>query len=148
MRNGMMTGMAVVLMPLLAGCGSSEDAGGRNDVANVVVTEAPVVTDPVAPTADPAPAEPVFAGTWTGPEGLSFVVERKADGGYRVRNRDTLDTEQTFDAVAEAGTLRFVRRSKAQAARPGTGVETGFKWLANKKDCLIVEAGVEGYCRD
>lgn len=148
MRNGVTTGMALMLA--LAACGKGADRPVENKAANVAARQVPEVADPVTPTADPAPAAdaPRFAGMWTGPEGLSFVVERRADGGYRVRNRDTLDTEQTFDAVADAGTLRFVRRGEAQVARPGTGAETGYKWLANKKDCLIVETGVEGYCRD
>ncbi|GGE79619.1 hypothetical protein GCM10011404_10330 [Sphingomonas prati] len=144
-------------MLLLVACG-----GGGEDrapvVANEVAANEAVANEVVAETnqavaeanvAAPAPETAVsFAGTWTGPEGLSFEVEPAAGGGFHVRNQDTLDEKTMFDARQEGGTLHFVRRGQALVARPGTGAETGFKWLANKRDCLIVQAGVEGYCRD
>ena len=43
--------------------------------------------------------------------------------------------------------IRFTRDGKDLTIRPGTGAETGFKWLAEKENCLIVIAGEEGYCR-
>jgi hypothetical protein len=163
-RDGMMTmrnkALTMLAALALAGCGGAEkreaDATPVDATATNVETGVPAAADPALPHGDAvaasaradAVATPAFAGTWTGPEGLSFVVTRTPGGGYRVKNRDTLDTEQTFDAVADGATLRFERRGKAQVARPGSGSETGFKWLANKKNCLIVETGVEGYCRD
>lgn len=138
---------------LLAACGREDgrapvqDSTGTNMTTGVPTASAPV--DAAAAQQKEEGAREFFPGTWTGPEGLSFVVEAKPDGaGYRVRNRDTLDTEQVFDAVRAGETLTFVRRGVALTARPGTGAETGFKWLANKRDCLIVQIGVEGYCRD
>ena len=41
----------------------------------------------------------------------------------------------------------IVRDGKDVAIRPGTGDETGFKYLAGKQDCLILIPGQEGYCR-
>jgi hypothetical protein len=43
--------------------------------------------------------------------------------------------------------LRFTRGGDALLLRQGSGVETGLKYLAGKKDCLVVKSG-EGYCRD
>ena len=176
MRHGMMAAaMGLLMVPLtMTACAREDgttapaDSTGTNMTTGVqTASEAdePPAPKPAAdPAAAPAPggvgddaaaqqaaegAREFFLGTWTGPEGLSFEVAQKRDGdGYRIRNRDTLDTEQRFDARREGGTLRFVRRGEALAARPGTGAETGFKWLANKQDCLIVQPGVEGYCRD
>ena len=34
-----------------------------------------------------------------------------------------------------------------ESLRPGSGVETGMKWLQDKSDCLVVKPG-EGYCRE
>jgi len=152
MRAGWMLAGAALL---LAGCeredGSAPvaDATGGNAMTGVPTASAPVVADETAAQQQEEGAREFFPGTWTGPEGLAFVVTAKPDGtGYRIRNRDTLDTEVTFDAVRTGDRLAFVRRGQPQTARPGTGAETGFKWLANKRDCLIVETGVEGYCRD
>jgi hypothetical protein len=139
--GGMKASGAALAVLLLMACGGGGGADRAPVVANEVVAETNV--------AAPVRATPVeFAGTWTGPEGLSFVIEPAAGGGFRVRNQDTLDEKSVFDARQEGATLRFVRRGQALTARPGTGAETGFKWLANKRDCLIVQAGVEGYCRD
>ena len=52
--------------------------------------------------------------------------------------------------IAECGydrVIHFERDGKDLTIRPGTGAETGFKWLADKENCLIVVAGQEGYCR-
>ncbi|HEX8445662.1 MAG TPA: hypothetical protein VF649_03520 [Sphingomonas sp.] len=149
--------MAVMILTVLAGCGGGGSGGGDVTATNIA-TGVPKSAEPAAvpeyaemSAADQQRAEGTrefFLGTWTGPEGLSFVVEAKPDGGYRIRNRDTLDSETTFDGGLAGETLRFVRRGETLSARPGTGAETGYKWLAQKKDCLIVQAGVEGYCRD
>ncbi|MFD1950201.1 hypothetical protein ACFSGX_05405 [Sphingomonas arantia] len=143
--GGMKASGAVMAVLLLAACGGGGN-GNTPVVANETVAET-AATNAVAaaPVTETAVS---FVGTWTGPEGLSFEVEPVASGGFRVRNQDTLDEKTMFDARQEGGTLRFVRRGQALVARPGTGAETGFKWLANKRDCLIVQAGVEGYCRD
>ncbi|WP_076071609.1 hypothetical protein [Sphingomonas montana] len=158
--TGLWTGPAIVAAMLLTACGDGGASnGGDAPAANSTLAEpvAPVTNATVASATgagrtatqpETAVAPVRFVGTWTGPEGLSFVAEPAAGGGFHVRNQDTLDDRTTFDATAEGGTLRFVRRGQALVARPGTGAETGFKWLANKRDCLIVQAGVEGYCRD
>lgn len=172
MRHGTMTAILGLLLTTACaredGTAAPADRTGTNMTTGVQTAseagEPPAPTPASDPATAPAAGGPgddaaarqaaegaraFFLGTWTGPEGLSFEVARKRDGdGYRIRNRDTLDTEQRFDARREGGTLRFVRRGAALTARPGTGAETGFKWLANKRDCLIVQPGIEGYCRD
>jgi len=90
-----------------------------------------------------------WVGKWTGPEGLFLTIQPVAGepGRYSIRNRDTLDREAGYTGIADGATIRFVRDGNDMVVRPGTGAETGFKWLADKTDCLIVVPGQEGYCR-
>jgi hypothetical protein len=75
-------------------------------------------------------------------------IDPAGEGRYRLTLKDNLDSEATYDAQAVDDRLQFVRAGETLTIRPGPGAETGFKWLAEKKDCLIVVAGREGYCRD
>jgi hypothetical protein len=90
-----------------------------------------------------------FTGRWKGPEGLYFQVTAGSDDEhFKILNRWTLDDEASFVATREGRTLTFVREGVNETARLGNGADTGFKWLTEKKDCLIIKAGAEGYCRD
>ena len=53
-----------------------------------------------------------------------------------------------YAGQAAGETIRFTRNGRALTIRAGSGPETGFKWLAEKTNCLIVVPGKEGYCRD
>lgn len=85
-----------------------------------------------------------FAGRWTGPEGTWLDIQPKGEG-YRV-TVSNLDGLRTFDGEADDGGIRFARDGRTFLIRPGNGGDTGMKWLAGKKDCLVVAPG-EGYCR-
>jgi len=61
-----------------------------------------------------------------------------------VRN---LDGPRTFQGRAVDGGIAFERDGKTETLRAGNGDATGMKWLAGKKDCLLVRSG-EGWCRD
>ncbi|MET0361762.1 MAG: hypothetical protein ABW048_08440 [Sphingobium sp.] len=102
-----------------------------------------------ADTAAVALPTDAWTGKWVGPEGLFLTIQpvSGAAGHYTIVNRDTLDREASYSGIAEGATIRFVRDSKDLVIRPGSGDDTGFKWLAGKKDCLIVIRGQEGYCR-
>lgn len=152
---------------MLAGCGprGEQGAGAPNGdiLANALV---PADERPSAPPATPAavssgaagddaalaPASPVegWIGRWTGPEGLFLDIERHPGGLPRVMLAIKADLDSKGDAYlghVEGRTIRFTRNGAEQTIRSGTGKETGFKWLADKQDCLIVVAGTEGYCR-
>lgn len=86
-----------------------------------------------------------WLGRWQGPEG-TFLEIAGTPGAYRVTVQN-LDGPRSFDATAASGSVSFVRDGIKETVRAGTGAETGMKWLADKKDCLVVKAG-EGYCRD
>jgi hypothetical protein len=58
-----------------------------------------------------------------------------------------LDTKGSYDGEDSEHGIKFKRGSEELSLRRGSGDETGLKYLAGKKDCLIVKPG-EGYCRD
>lgn len=137
--------MTIALPVLLAGCAKTAD--GNNATTGNAPTPAAVPADNAASAALPTDA---WVGRWMGPEGLFLDIRAAADGKpgyYAITNRDTLDREATYQGVGDGATIRFVRDGEDWALRPGSGDETGFKYLAGKTDCLIVEAGKEGYCR-
>lgn len=87
-----------------------------------------------------------YLGRWIGVEGMYLNVTRREAGGVTLDMQWDLDHRGTFDGSVTAEGLRFMRNGVAETAVRGDGDATGLKWLAGKKDCLIVKAG-EGYCR-
>ncbi len=86
-----------------------------------------------------------FVGKWTGPEGTWLDIEPQGDD-YRV-TISNLDGPRDFGGKAAGGGIQFTRDGQTFVIHPGNGDATGMKWLAGKKDCLVVAPG-EGYCRD
>lgn len=150
--NGLIAPALLAAMTL-GGCAKSVD----NQTAGNNAAEAPSIDtieepDAVRDATNETAAVPTdeWLGRWSGPEGLFLDIQPSPDGQpghYALTNRDTLDREANYAGVAEGETIRFKRDGKDLAIRPGSGAETGFKYLADKKDCLIVVAGQEGYCR-
>lgn len=150
----------IVLAPFaLAACGSNE---GQNTQTAMLPPEN---EQAAMPAEGPVPAEAManmsanttdtdaeadrFAGRWTGPEGLfAQIAPAAAAGRYTVEMQYTLDDRGTFPARLEGDALILDRAGRRIALTPGTGDETGMKWLAGKRDCLVAIAGSEGYCRD
>lgn len=52
-----------------------------------------------------------------------------------------------MDGRADGGTIAFARDGQPHVLRHVTGAETGLKWLAGRRDCLMIEPG-ERFCRD
>lgn len=91
-----------------------------------------------------------WTGRWLGPEGMFLDIAKDAANGaghYKIVNQYSLDDKAEFGGIADGSTIRFVRNGKDMVLRPGSGAQTGFKWLADKTDCLIVVPNQEGYCR-
>lgn len=80
-------------------------------------------------------------GKWQGVEGTYMIVR---DNDVAIAN---LDGERVFAAQRSGNIITFTRDGVTETAHPGTGADTGMKWLTDKKDCLVVKSG-EGYCRD
>ena len=139
----------------LAGC-AKENAATPVNAANAMDDAGSMAANDSANSASVANASAAavptdaWIGRWTGPEGLFLDIER-APGGepgrYAIVNKDTLDRQADYSGVADGATIRFVRDGKDITLRPGKGADTGFKWLADKTDCLIAVPGQEGYCR-
>jgi len=41
----------------------------------------------------------------------------------------------------------MTEKRKTETIRATDGAGTGMKWLADRKDCLVVTVGSEGFCR-
>jgi hypothetical protein len=102
------------------------------------------------PTPSPAPSAASrkideWIGRWNGPEGTYLEISKSGDT-YEMQIKD-LDKVQTYRGTATSDGVSFERNGKAENIRSGNGERTGMKWLANKKDCLVIQKS-EGYCRD
>lgn len=90
----------------------------------------------------PPPSNAVdLTGKWQGVEGTYLIV-----GPSDVKIAD-LDGERTFPATHAQNSVTFTRDYINETITPTDGAGTGMKWLAGKKDCVVVKPG-EGYCRD
>ena len=92
----------------------------------------------------PSPATD-WAGRWTGPEGTYLEITPTTDE-YEIVITD-LDGPRKFEGKANATGLGFTRNGKVENISAGNGEATGMKWLADKKNCLVIKSG-EGFCRD
>ncbi|KTT73548.1 hypothetical protein [Sphingomonas endophytica] len=138
-----MTMRFLIAAPLaLAAC--AQPAPSPSATPSARVDDAPVVRPNPA---DAAATEERYLGRWIGVEGMFLNVTRRQGGGVAMEMQWDLDHRGTFDGSVTAEGLRFVRNGVAETAVPGAGDATGLKWLAGKKDCLIVKPG-EGYCRE
>ncbi|MET0269892.1 MAG: hypothetical protein ABW173_05640 [Sphingomonas sp.] len=136
-----------VLMSLLAiaGCDAAPPA---RDAAAVAAP----ARDPASPQA--APAKPIdhavtdgWIGRWVGVEGLVLAIARgDLPATYRL-HIILMDGAEDHVGVAQGETIRFERDGEPQVIRHVTGDRTGLKWLADKRDCLVIRPG-EGFCRD
>ncbi|TFY94113.1 hypothetical protein DYL61_10550 [Pseudomonas nabeulensis] len=92
-----------------------------------------------------------WVGKWIGVEGLYLTIAKDDSigrGHYLLTMQYGLDADDagTFKGEANEDGIAFNRPDGPQLLRAGDGADTGLKWLADKKDCLIVVSG-EGYCR-
>ena len=92
-----------------------------------------------------------WVGKWIGVEGLHLTIAKDDSVGrshYLLTMQYGLDADDsgTFKGEAAEDGIAFTRPDGPQLLRAGDGEATGLKWLADKKDCLIVATG-EGYCR-
>ncbi|AZE75071.1 hypothetical protein C4K00_4880 [Pseudomonas synxantha] len=92
-----------------------------------------------------------WVGKWIGVEGLNLTIAKDDSvgrGHYILTMQYGLDAADsgTFKGEAAEDGIAFTRPDGPQLLRAGDGAATGLKWLADKKDCLIVATG-EGYCR-
>jgi uncharacterized protein (DUF2147 family) len=111
-----------------------ESASARGSAASEIASS----------TVASAVADIAYVGKWTGPEGTWLDIEPQGED-YRV-TVSNLDGPRDFVGKADVGGIRFTRDGQTFVIRSGNGEATGMKWLAGKKECLVVAPG-EGYCR-
>jgi hypothetical protein len=93
----------------------------------------------------PAMNSDTWLGKWTGPEGTSLEIA-KDKLHYKLTITD-LDGPKEYRGEASRGGIDFMRDGEKLTIHPGSGADTGMKWLADKHNCLVVATN-EGYCRD
>lgn len=130
---------AALIALALAGCTPAADKDTAAEAAPTVAAE------PTVAAAAPSYAD--WIGTWTGPEGLFVNITQAGEGRYTLEMQADLDTRANYSGTATPEGIAFERGGEPKLLRKATGDETGLKWLAGKKDCLMVEEG-EGFCRD
>ena len=94
----------------------------------------------------PKPLDQDITGRWIGPEGTYMEITQVGPTAYKIAIKD-LDAVTVYDAIPAPGGIQFTRNNTIYTLGRGSGPHTGMKWLAEKKDCVIVKPG-EGYCRD
>jgi hypothetical protein len=129
MRNTTIPLLIAASALLLAACNKPSATPGPavTNPANVVDTSAPLL------------------GRWNGPEGTFLLLE--GEGGKYVVTVQNLDGPRTFEGKGAGSTIEFMRDGKLETIRSTNGAGTGMKWLATRKDCIVLTPG-EGYCRD
>ena len=130
---------AVALAALTACNESGPGPAAVIAVPSAAPVPAAIAAAPVAPLADQ------WLGQWTGPEGTLLALSKSADG-YQI-NIQSLDGPNSYQGQAADDHITFERNGKTEAIRAASGQETGMKWLADKKNCLVIKPS-EGFCRD
>ena len=88
-----------------------------------------------------------WAGKWVGPEGLYVNITPGTGGKIALEMQSDLDTKGSYEGTATADGISFKRGDEMLTLKKATGDQTGLKYLAGKKNCLMVKSG-EGFCRD
>lgn len=153
MRRSLIAVLFVAAVGVLGACTTTPEV---KPVPNVAPGPAAPVASPVAspsalPTIDPkAPAVPsaklpALEGVWPGVDGSSLNIIRKSDK-YAIEIKASGKTD-TFEGVVKGDTIEFKRKDKMETIKAATAEETGMKWLAGEKNCVVITKGSEGYCR-
>ncbi|HUD43892.1 MAG TPA: hypothetical protein VMR06_18055 [Dokdonella sp.] len=137
---------ACIAAGVLTGCDAPPPA--TSSTASTPPT--PVPAAPAATATPDATATDAWIGQWTGPEGTFLRIEgTDAPGRYTITIHD-LDQARRYEGRTDGQLIRFDRDGidgSEATIRAGDGDATGMKWLAGKRDCLVIAIG-EGYCRD
>lgn len=145
-----------LLVPItltLSACGGGTQTPGSTNAADAMPNE--VIDLPVEGNdaiGNESAVANEWTGRWIGVEGTYATIvpdEEVGPGHYRINMKYGLDDTMAgnYSAVAEGDTLTFTRPDGDQVLKRGDGAATGMKYLAEKKDCIVVKTG-EGYCRD
>lgn len=141
---------------LVAACGKQpaahDDAAGAENGLAMDIEEVPANEGPATGSTDltvdeEGAATDAWVGKWTGPEGLVLEIAKTATAGRYDVKVTLLDGTGSYTGTADGDTIRFTRAGVQETIRKATGDQTGLKWLAGKKNCLMIKQS-EGFCRD
>ena len=132
--------------------GACSPAPSADSVAASQASETAAMSITAAEAASQAVAEAMtsvdatgYVGKWTGPEGTALTIT-PVGSQYEVIITN-LDGPRTFTGSLEGDGIHITRDATPLVIHKGDGQATGMKWLADKKDCLVVAAN-EGFCKD
>ena len=145
--------LSLTIVMALAACSpkgagnSATSYAGESPAASMTAAEAASLSASVmASQASVSTAVSSFTGKWTGPEGTALTITQLGVTNNYTVTVQNLDGPKDFPGTATADGITFTRDGKTLTIHHGSGADTGMKWLADKKDCLVVDAN-EGYCR-
>lgn len=115
----------------------------------------PVGSPAGSPTGSPAAddktpagkADDALTGRWQGVEGTFLNVTKKGDK-FEIEIKNLDPASKKYEGTAKGDVIEFTRDGKPATIKIATGDETGMKWLAGKKNCVVITKGSEGYCKD
>ena len=150
MRKTILLTFFVAAIGVLGACTNTPEV---KPVTTPVATPSasPVSSPSASPSVDPkAPVDnkdnaTALEGRWPGVEGAYLSVAKKGEK-YSIEIKN-LDKPETFEGTSKGGTIEFTRKGKTETIKAATAEETGMKWLAGEKNCVVITKGSEGYCR-
>ena len=146
MRHTLLIASATALLALGA-CKKASDEKQADPTAGQDTVMVPDETMPDAGDTAPALATSDWVGKWVGVEGMYVAITSTGAGKFKLEMQSDLDTKGVYEGTDVDEGIEFKRGNETLMLKRGNGDATGLKWLAGKKDCLIVKSG-EGYCRD
>ena len=129
-------------------------ASSPTPAASPTVSASPTPAQTASPTPAASPSGDAksngktvenLIGKWNGQEG-TFLEVTKKDGKFAIAIKD-LDKVSNFEGTAKGDVIEFTRDGKTETIKAATGDETGMKYLAGKKNCVVVTEGSEGFCK-
>lgn len=144
MRRSMLLALFIAAVGALGACsGTPEVKPVPNTAPSPDVS--PTSSPSASPSGSPVAAVDTLVGRWPGVEGTYLNVTKKGDK-YSVEVKN-LDKAETFEGTAKGDTIEFTRSGITETIKAATAEETGMKWLAGEKNCVVITKGSEGFCR-
>lgn len=149
MRKTILLTFFVAAVGVLGACTNTPEVKTPVTVPIATPSASPAASPAVSPSVDPkAPADNKVAaleGRWPGVEGAYLNVTKKGDK-YSIEIKN-LDKATTFEGTAKGDAIEFTSNGKTETIKAATAEETGMKWLAGEKNCVVITKGSEGYCK-
>lgn len=125
------------------------------------VNTPPVATPASSPAASPATSpstsppsnnatagkSDALVGKWLGAEGTFLNVTKKGDK-FEVEIKNLDPASKKYEGTSKGDVIEFTRDGKTATIKTATGEETGMKWLLEKKNCVVITKGSEGFCKE